>query len=312
MGGCVSNHKDVEGKVKCYRCIPGQNEQPVRECKVRISKTKKGRGKTVTPLSGASVAHRNKEAEGLKNATSEPTINNSGTSLANRHKEAEGLKDATSEPAINNFVPPSAEKPIIVNSRPESGTVNFHEEGKGHTPRKSNDSKEETFYDSVTFLESDVEDEFQSVNEGNTWGNPTSAQGTPRPSVAALKDRLVKVLDSNDTQATKIRIQKKKKLKEFFKEKLSADGGVLNEDYSVSADSKPNGFPQTKDVDYAATTVQTTRMVQNPTKSEIPTCSDGKHLKSRFLRLSSNLTRTENISTENNDECKNKNTLKQS
>eukprot|EP00252_Welwitschia_mirabilis_P027736 TRINITY_DN9606_c0_g1_i1.p1 TRINITY_DN9606_c0_g1~~TRINITY_DN9606_c0_g1_i1.p1 ORF type:complete len:302 (+),score=27.74 TRINITY_DN9606_c0_g1_i1:407-1312(+) len=206
MGGCVSTHTDVDGnKRKCYGCVPRWKNGPVRNNKDRIPNMKKGRGTTITPIT---------------RAPEEPKKN-----------EIEAFSHPSPELTINNCVSQCTEKSVITHSEPEVGMVNFHCAEKSHSPKLSSaNSKDERFYDSVAFLNSDTEDEFMSVSGDtltstcDTWDRSSSAPRTPRPSATALKERMAKDENWNEYQLISVQIPEKKKLRDFLMERLSTDG----------------------------------------------------------------------------------------
>ncbi|GLJ47461.1 hypothetical protein SUGI_1001680 [Cryptomeria japonica] len=87
------------------------------------------------------------------------------------------------------------------NGKPEIASVNFNVTGvqRARTQSESYGSKDEAYFDSVAVWESDCDEDFFSINgdflpsAGNTMSLPNSVQGTPRPSIASLKDRMMPV-----------------------------------------------------------------------------------------------------------------------
>lgn len=159
MGNCVSPHK---------------RKQKIKD-KNQSSKSRKGRGKTVSPVPGAPHTTINKE-------------------------QINGFRHSSAETTINNFVHQGSQMSITTNDEPEIASVNFNvtEVQRARTQSESYGSKDEAYFDSVAVWESDCED-FFSINgdflpsAGNTMSLPNSVQGTPRPSIASLKDRMMPV-----------------------------------------------------------------------------------------------------------------------
>lgn len=229
-------------------CFSDEKGKSSTDWKWQSSKSRKGRGKTVTPVLG--------------------------TPLTNTKKgEINRFSHSSSETIIHNLVHLSSDRSVTAHSKPEVASVNFHvnEVEDGHTRTESYaGSKEETFFDSVPVLESDCDEDFLSVNgdfplsAGNTLSHPNSTQGTPRPSITSLKDRITKLEDLGDNKPTLIPVQKegkegdfivieevprrqrKMKLKEFFMENDTVDLG-----HSISLDPRANGVPGSMD-DYDA------------------------------------------------------------
>lgn len=254
-------------------CFSVEESKSSTDGKCQSSKLKKGRGKTVTPVPGAPLTNTKKEeANGFKHSSAEAN--------GFRHSSAEtnGFRHSSAETTIHNLVHLSSDRSVMAHSKPEVASVNFHvsEVETGHTRTESYaGSKEESYFDSVAFIESDCDEDFLSVNgdfslsAGNTWSLSNSTQVTPRPSIASLKDRITKLEDLSSNKPTLIHVQKegkegdfivteaiprcqrKMKLKEFFMEKSSNEDDTVGLDHSVSLEPQANGVPGSKD-DYNA------------------------------------------------------------
>lgn len=225
-------------------CFSGEKGKSCTDGKCQSSKSRKGRGKTVTPVLG--------------------------TPLTNTKKgEINRFSHSSEETTIHNLVHLSSDRSVTAHSKPEVASVNFHvnEVEEGHTRTESYaGSKEETFFDSVPVLESDCDEDFLSVNgdfplsAGNTWSHPDSTQGTPRPSIGSLKDRMTKTsipVQKEGKEGDFIviedvpRRQRKMKLKEFFME-----NDTVGLDHSISLNPQANGVPGSKDDYNSATNVK--------------------------------------------------------
>jgi hypothetical protein len=253
--------------------------------KCQSLKSRKGRGKTVTPVPGTPLTNTKKgEINRFRHCSAEANgfRHSSAETYEFRHSSAEtnGFRHSSAETTIHNLLHLSSDRSVTAHSKPEVTSVNLHvnEVEKGHTRTDSYaGSKEETFFDSVAVLESDCDEDFLSVNgdfslsAGNTWNHPNSTQGTPRPSIASLKDRMTKLEDLSGNKSTLIAVQnegkegdfiviediprrqRKMKLKEFFMEKSSNEDDTVGLDHSIYLDPRANGVPGSKD-DYNAAT----------------------------------------------------------
>ncbi|KAK8485276.1 hypothetical protein V6N13_123456 [Hibiscus sabdariffa] len=102
-------------------------------------------------------------------------------------------------------------------------------------------SKEETFFDSQAYLESDCEDDFFSVNgdftpsRGNTPVHHSFSLGTPRVNKASVDGSPFSVSETSPTL-------KKKMLLELFRESVREIGDVNNLNTSSNQD-RTNGTP---------------------------------------------------------------------
>lgn len=159
MGNCISPHK---------------RKQKIKD-KNQSSKSRKGWVKTVSPVPGAPHSTINKE-------------------------QINGFRYSSAETTINNLVHMGSEM-STTNGKADFASVNFNvtEIQRAHTKSESYGSKDEAYFDSVAVWESDCDEDFFSINgdilpsAGNTMSLPNSVQGTPRPSIASLKDRMITV-----------------------------------------------------------------------------------------------------------------------
>ncbi|KAE8694404.1 putative adenylate kinase 1 [Hibiscus syriacus] len=119
----------------------------------------------------------------------------------------------------NLIIPPSPVK--------EKPAANGHLTLKSQSPYSFKDfgSKEETFFDSRAYLDSDCEDDFFSVNgeftpsRGNTPVHHSFSVGTPRVNKATVDGSPFLVSETSPTG-------KKKKLLELFRESVRENGDV--------------------------------------------------------------------------------------
>eukprot|EP01018_Ginkgo_biloba_P035641 Gb_15624 [translate_table: standard] len=234
-------------------CVSVQKRKQRRDGKCQSSKCMKGWGRTVTPVPGAPNTNLKKE-------------------------ETNGFMYSSSETAIHNLVHPSRVKSVTAQSHPEVATINVHvtQLQRSHTGTDSYvGSKEEAYFDSLACLESDCDEDFLSVHgdfapsAGNTWSHPSSVQGTPRPSVASLKDRISKHDASDDSTPTLIPIEKRRKLKEFFMEKLQSEDDTLGAEHAITSEGQVNGFPGSKNDDRAG--------ISNMISASSTELTNGKH-----------------------------------
>ncbi|KZV20251.1 hypothetical protein F511_25520 [Dorcoceras hygrometricum] len=111
--------------------------------------------------------------------------------------------------------------PETVNASDRTGAEVPEVPAKSHWSRPG--SKEEAFFDSQPWLDSDVEDDFVSVNgdftpsRGNTPVHPSFSVGKPRPNDSLMVEG---TLDSVPSPSSP---EKKKRLSDLFKESLRAD-----------------------------------------------------------------------------------------
>ncbi|XP_073123936.1 uncharacterized protein At3g27210-like [Henckelia pumila] len=122
-------------------------------------------------------------------------------------------------------------------------TVNAADRTVAEVPRKSqwsrSGSKEEAFFDSQPWLDSDCEDDFLSVNgdftpsRGNTPVHPSFSAGNPR-----VNDSLV-VVGTLDPVPSTSSPDKKKRLSDLFKESIRADQYVDQENKAGGENAVP-------------------------------------------------------------------------
>ncbi|GMJ04340.1 hypothetical protein HRI_004103200 [Hibiscus trionum] len=133
------------------------------------------------------------------------------------------------------IIPPSPVK--------EKSSANAHFALTSQSPYSFKDfgSKEETFFDSRAYLESDCEDDFFSVNgdftpsRGNTPVHHSFSMGTPQVNKATVDGSPLSVSETSP-------MGKKKKLLELFRESVRETGDV-NELNTSSNQDVSNGTP---------------------------------------------------------------------
>jgi len=125
--------------------------------------------------------------------------------------------------------PTNGDRPIIINNNNNVVAVKSQwSPSRSNTSFGVHGSKEETFFDSQAWLESDCEDDFYSVNgdftpsRGNTPVHHNFSMGTPRVSKARFEDRIPVSLSQPPPT------DKKKKLSELFQESIRHDQDVDN------------------------------------------------------------------------------------
>jgi len=148
---------------------------------------------------------------------------------------------------------PIKDKPIINVDRPVPGVGPKSQWSPSHHALTSFDlgSKEETFFDSQAWLESDCEDDFLSVNgdftpsRGSTPVHHKFSTGTPQLHKALLQDQTPGfVLEPSPTE-------KKKKLAELFRDSFGGDQDVDSQLKSINQNEvnvKTEGTVATSDL----------------------------------------------------------------
>eukprot|EP00262_Sarcandra_glabra_P014839 TRINITY_DN442_c0_g1_i1.p1 TRINITY_DN442_c0_g1~~TRINITY_DN442_c0_g1_i1.p1 ORF type:complete len:241 (+),score=38.21 TRINITY_DN442_c0_g1_i1:118-840(+) len=122
------------------------------------------------------------------------------------------------------FIPsPSDEKPC--NGENQISELNFkHSSSSPRVATRDFGSKEESFFDTQAWLESDCEDDFLSVNGdftpsyGNTPNYQSSASGTPQLNKSLLVDQM-----PNSKPPEPSPTDRKKKLADLFRESLQEE-----------------------------------------------------------------------------------------
>ncbi|KAF3778156.1 Uncharacterized protein EJ110_NYTH44046 [Nymphaea thermarum] len=120
----------------------------------------------------------------------------------------------------------------------EANANGIVEEGKKGETRLSSDgssrrdrnygSKDEAFFDSLAWLESDCDEDFVSVcgdftpSRGNTWNHQGSSPGTGRPTLASIVSRM------SDAKEQASPTDNKKRLEDLFRETKDNDEDVSN------------------------------------------------------------------------------------
>lgn len=206
MGGCVSYQK--------------RRHQTRR--KFHFSKSRKSRGRIYASVAGPAITRSKEENDGIENP----------------------LTDIS----INNFVHLDLDKARAAH-RSEVANLNIHVRQLQwcHTRTDSKVvSKEETWFDTVASLESDSDEDFISVpgdffpSASNTSSHSSSDEGTPRPSIASLKDIMSKHEGLNDCTSTTIFVTKKSV------GKLVSDEGNLYAESSASLEVQVSALPSLK------------------------------------------------------------------
>uniref|UniRef100_A0A5B6Z0Q3 Uncharacterized protein n=1 Tax=Davidia involucrata TaxID=16924 RepID=A0A5B6Z0Q3_DAVIN len=126
---------------------------------------------------------------------------------------------------------PIKDKPVVNGDRPITQVGLKSQWSTSHPVTTSRDfgSKEETFFDSQPWLESDCEDDFFSVNgdftpsRGSTPVHQSFSMGTLRVNNALLEDK------TPGSKPEPSPTEKKKKLSELFRESLRGDQDVDNQ-----------------------------------------------------------------------------------
>lgn len=201
MGGCLSAHKRTQkGRKKFSDATPTQHIilKDCIEVKDEASwVTKNGIGRFMQTEQGTVVRTR-------------------------RINDDNGL-----QPKHNHDPPETVQRIAQINDG------NYQQLNHNHDPQGSFDaSKDEVWFDSHIWLDSDSDEDFNSVNgdslpaTGNSLSQPGSAEGTPRPTFASLKERMQNlelIVTPHSGPQIMAASPAKKTLGEFFQYKLSPE-----------------------------------------------------------------------------------------
>ncbi|XP_039008477.1 uncharacterized protein At3g27210-like [Hibiscus syriacus] len=161
------------------------------------------------------------------------------------------------------LIPPSPVK--------EKPSANAHLALKSPYSFKDFGSKEETFFDSQTYLESDCEDDFFSVNgdftpsHGNTPVHHSFSVGTPRVNKGTVDGSPLSVSETSPTG-------NRKKLRELFQESVTENRDNASELNTSSNQYISNGTPYVSGANSLCSSERTTNgdntiLKENPIKS---------------------------------------------
>eukprot|EP00249_Psilotum_nudum_P020071 c27547_g1_i2 orf=577-2460(+) len=125
--------------------------------------------------------------------------------------DAHGGNDCTEDESMGAWVPKNGIGRFVHKNNGITDRVNIDENQKEYQVTQHHDplgnscgNKEEVWFDSKVWFDSDSEDEYRSVfgdfisSAGNSLSYPLSAQGTPRPTFSALKECMSKSEASDD------------------------------------------------------------------------------------------------------------------